>query len=306
MKNQDIAHAFAHANAEDRETANGGSLYYENDTIYSYGRHFPVAKKIRDRHGKIQFVLFNDSKCSKTTSSHQSTVKAALFQETIKVSNPEAAPKDLAQDLTDRMMDAALLFSNAKGERRKKEYLKEIKIISSHLLIIVDFYRIKSKLPKMIRDIYNLHGVDELIPFVTERAIKEKKKHLAFIKKKQILIEKQREQEFQEELENIQRWKSFEIDSISLRLVGKSFLRVTAEGVNTSQGISIPMAEAIRLIQLIEVKQIIGAKVNDLYTVSAFNGLLQVGCHSIERAEVLTAIDEIKKITRSAPSIERG
>ena len=306
MKNQDIAHAFAYANAEDRETANGASLYYENDTIYSYGRHFPVARKIRDRHGNTQFVLFNDSGYSKTTSSHQSMVKAALFQETITVSDPEASPKGLAKDLTDRMIDAAFFLSNAKGERRKKEYLKEIKIISSHLLIIVDFYRIKSKLPKLIRDIYNMHGDDELIPFVTERAIKEKKKLRAFIKKKQILIEKQREQEYQEELENIQRWKSFEIDSISLRLVGKSFLRVTAEGVNTSQGISIPMAEAIRLIQLIEVKQIIGAKVNDLYTVSAFNGLLQVGCHSIERAEVLTAIDEIKKITRSAPSIERG
>ena len=204
MKNQNIAYKFTDAKfniADDRKRFpcfgnDPDAIYIWKIYIYGHGNSRPVARKIRDRHGNIQFVLFNDSSYSNTTSSDQSTVKAAFFQEIIKVSDLYASPKNLAQDLTNRMMDAALLLSNAKKEPRKKEYLKEIKIIFSHLLIIVDFYRIKSKLPKMIRDIYNLHGVDELIPFVTKRAIKEKKK--------QILIQKQKEQVCLAELANIQ------------------------------------------------------------------------------------------------------
>lgn len=50
-----------------------GSLFYEWDTLYSYGYHFPIA---RFQGGRC--VLFNTSKYSHTTSRHQSLAREVL------------------------------------------------------------------------------------------------------------------------------------------------------------------------------------------------------------------------------------
>ena len=51
-----------------------GSIYYDNNTIYSYGHHFPMATMAYMK------VYVNTARYSNTTSRHQSTLRRALDQ----------------------------------------------------------------------------------------------------------------------------------------------------------------------------------------------------------------------------------
>jgi hypothetical protein len=82
-----------------RPLSPNGNVYSEGDTVYSYGRHFPMAIVMRDRPrnafldtdwqrganivgsptvGKPRWVLVNGDRYSVTTSGHQSTVRSVV------------------------------------------------------------------------------------------------------------------------------------------------------------------------------------------------------------------------------------
>lgn len=49
---------------------NSSSVFYEGDTIYSYGHHFPMAIHIRSKKGR-RWILYNTDSYSVTTGQHQ-------------------------------------------------------------------------------------------------------------------------------------------------------------------------------------------------------------------------------------------
>lgn len=71
MNNRDVAHAWAHQN---RDRANGSNFYFEGDTIYSYGRHFPIARI----DAAEQTVWFTTDGYSSTTAKHKSLARQAI------------------------------------------------------------------------------------------------------------------------------------------------------------------------------------------------------------------------------------
>ena len=54
----------------------GNNFYFDGDTIYSYGSHFPIARHVETKRGRA--VLFTTRDYSVTTSGHKWTVLAAL------------------------------------------------------------------------------------------------------------------------------------------------------------------------------------------------------------------------------------
>lgn len=77
FNNDELAHVWAHG--VDREIRNSnGSIFTSSDgqTVYSYGRHFPMAKRVRVD-GQTVFLVNPDS-YSVTTSKHQSDVMRAI------------------------------------------------------------------------------------------------------------------------------------------------------------------------------------------------------------------------------------
>jgi len=68
-KNQDVADAFARGGTKTKTK----HLFIEGDTIYSYGHHFPIAKRI----GANKY-LFTKQGYSITTSIHKGRVLRAL------------------------------------------------------------------------------------------------------------------------------------------------------------------------------------------------------------------------------------
>jgi hypothetical protein len=64
------------------------------------------------------------------------------------------------------------------------------------------------------------------------------------------------------------------------------YLRINGENVETSQNVKIPITEAKRVLKLIELKNVLGAKIDNRFNVVSFNKFLKVGCHNISIKEI--------------------
>src|SRR6267154_4399432 len=76
----EIPHLWAHKVQENARNAHG-NLYFDGETIYSYGSHFPIARHIVDNPTKKNpksAVLFTTRSYSVTTSGHISAVRSAI------------------------------------------------------------------------------------------------------------------------------------------------------------------------------------------------------------------------------------
>lgn len=74
--NHEIPHLWAHQ-SQDEARNSTGSLYFEGQTIYSYGSHFPIARHVTNERGE-RAVLFTTAHHSVTTSGHCSAVARAI------------------------------------------------------------------------------------------------------------------------------------------------------------------------------------------------------------------------------------
>lgn len=54
------------------------NVYYQGDSIFSYGSHFEMARVMRDRNERPTFVLMNADRYSPTTTQHQSMVRGVV------------------------------------------------------------------------------------------------------------------------------------------------------------------------------------------------------------------------------------
>ena len=71
LSNLSIAQRFA----DGKTKGKGNHVFIEEDTIYSYGHHFPIAKRITS---KFTQYLFNTNGYSMTTAKHKSSVLSAI------------------------------------------------------------------------------------------------------------------------------------------------------------------------------------------------------------------------------------
>jgi hypothetical protein len=69
-----VAHNWAHQTGK---KCRGFNMFYEGETIYSYGSHFPIARFFTAPNGE-RVVLFNEDSYSVSTSKHQTIVRRAL------------------------------------------------------------------------------------------------------------------------------------------------------------------------------------------------------------------------------------
>lgn len=289
---QACAHSFAYAGKSETGENYGNRMFFEGDTIYSYGYHFIIAKKIRDKSGNVDFILFNSGSASNTTNKQQHAVRRALNGKIITCHSDLKyfKPLDEIEKKEAEMLDNLKLYSRARAEHTQREYLGNIYTELADIKFLSEQYRIKSKLSARIKEylkaddstILELLGVSEV------RRSRARKLKATKIRKAQ---DKQRQADILKEQTRLKEWKQGEHKRIYLNHIKEDYLRMSADGLNveTSQGVNITIVEAKRLLNLIERKKIIGATIDEKFTVTAFNGFLKVGCHNI-------GIDEINKI----------
>lgn len=75
---QDCADVWAQQRQESGTTGKG-RVFFEGEIIYSYGRHFPMARFIDNANGE-RVVLVNESRYSVSTSKHQGIVRHVLHR----------------------------------------------------------------------------------------------------------------------------------------------------------------------------------------------------------------------------------
>lgn len=73
MSHRDLAESFANGATNGK----GSRMFIENDTIYSYGYHFPIARR------KKGYYIFNNDSYSSSTSRHKNYVETALSNERV-------------------------------------------------------------------------------------------------------------------------------------------------------------------------------------------------------------------------------
>lgn len=81
--NNDVAKDFVYGST----TSKSGNMYIENNVLYSYGKHFPMA--IRLSSDKGYYFIVNGDKYSPTTSRHQSFLARYLPSEKVFVKDTD-------------------------------------------------------------------------------------------------------------------------------------------------------------------------------------------------------------------------
>ena len=261
--NSEIVHEFNLQEQSYGRTPNS-SMYFEYKKIYSYGSHYLLGEFIDDN-----TIMINNTGYSNTTSKHISLLRNAT--------------RDKRQFfITETKRDLVLnelkdLLNKLTRTRLKADYYKStIDRLFTSYFEYIDFTktRTKAKKNKEHREILKLYtefyaSTEDLLQVIQEQQKKEKEKNQKEVQKK------------------LKKWRLFETNWFS-NPTNKDFLRVDKANniIETSQGVKIPVEEGKRLLKLIDLKKIVGERVDNKYIVKALNGVLKVGCHNITMKEI--------------------
>src|SRR6266566_4959977 len=240
----EVPHLWYHKTQDSAKTSDG-NLYFEGDTIYSYGSHFPIARHVSNR--KQSAVLFTTRTYSVTTSGHCSAVRSAIPSSALVFSvselsyigqdykNSEANEhkKNIA-DYLKRIETAVITSARARSSWKKEYSQKDAVSLLVELKAYGKFFQVK--LPKL-----------PSVPALDSKemtAIKDREAKLAARKAEQTRIA--REEQARLEAEKADRWRAGE--NVGCLYNVPVMLRLTSDKseVETSLGARVPVSHAIR------------------------------------------------------------
>lgn len=117
----EIYHVWAHQRA-DYGRCSGANVFFQGQVIYSYGRHFPMAKLLLDKAGKPNAVILTTRTYSNTTSKHQSDTRSAVNHlRTFRATDVTETNANILKDYKKRL--DATCEDCGKSKRSKHEWL---------------------------------------------------------------------------------------------------------------------------------------------------------------------------------------
>jgi hypothetical protein len=307
----EVPHLWYHKTQDSARTSNG-NLYFEGDTIYSYGSHFPIARHVSS--GKQDAVLFTTRTYSVTTSGHCSAVRSAIPSDAVIFHVPELSyigqdyknseaneHKTNIADYLKRIETAIVTSARARSSWSKQGSHTDAVNLLAELKAYGKFFRLR--LPK-------LPGVPAL-DSKQMQAIRDREARTAACKAEE--TRKAREEAVKREAEKIERWRAGEnvgcLYNVPVMLRIRTFgadesVQHAVAMVETSRGAQVPVSHAIRGLRFVravvakgEAYQRNGHTLHlGHYAIDRIDadGTLHAGCHVITLAE----------IERIAPSLE--
>jgi hypothetical protein len=127
----EIAHLWAHKTQGDARNQQG-NFYFDGDTIYSYGSHFPIARHVTGANG-AQAVLMTTRGYSSTTSGHISLVRRSIphgvpvFNTDRVLDHPEDVITCYRAELTSALRDA--VAPRLRDTTRAKHYDRAVNVV---------------------------------------------------------------------------------------------------------------------------------------------------------------------------------
>lgn len=270
MNNSQLAHVWAQGM---KKSGKGSNMFFEGDTIYSYGHHFPIATMYqfsRDYSGGT--ILFNSNGYSITTAKHKSQVRNAIDRtkwEVIEVPNPLPG-QDHANNiefLKNKAIETRALA--LKAIRYAYSYASELEGVLRSLRVYCKWAN--QKLPKGLPKEFT---PDECAVFLAKKESFNKK------------VNAKDEADYQA-------W-SFDF---SIKKVWHSKpvkLRLKNGHVETSRGACAPLDDVMSAFTQLENGTLEAGTVIGNFTIDSVNESdIKIGCHSIDLTEIRAVLGKI-------------
>jgi hypothetical protein len=274
-----VAHLWAHKSQESARES-GRQFYFEGDTIYSYGSHFPIARHITHK-GKCA-VLFTKRGYSVTTEKHKNVVGRAcrhlvvFHVDDVDGEDRRAQFAEYQRDYTDRAR------KYVKARRHKPHYLAALRALVDEANAFASFFGLRHRLT--LADEANLQRECAAIEKrVKAQAVRENKRREA----------EQRKREAERE-ERRAAWLAGASDYYPNG--GPIRLRINGDELQTSEGAAVPLDHAIKAYRILQRLRAAGQSYQrnghtihlGPFALDAMDndGTVRAGCHRVEWAEV--------------------
>ena len=151
----EIPHLWAHQTQADARNPQG-NLYFEGDTIYSYGAHFPIARHVTNKRGR-KAVLLTTRTYSSMTAGHVSQVRGAIPDSltTYHVSCPTDSPQSQVSNFLRELQHAVDSAAKRKMENVRARDVDTAREWRAECQSFCKFYGIEApefpELPKVDR-----------------------------------------------------------------------------------------------------------------------------------------------------------
>lgn len=303
--NSQVCHVWASQTQSTGRNSNN-SIWFEGDTIYSYGRHFPMARVYTKPDGN-KFVLTSSKSYSVTTSGHMSDLRSAISHiASIAVPYPTSLYESANEEcLLDRVASMIVGIFNGRcqysGHLEKSEW-NENKSAIERAIDDVNAYRKMRDGDKA--ETFALDNETMQLLEVIETQKKEKydakqaEKRIA----QKIAADKyevEREERRKEYATEIELWETrANTKDIPYDIVPRDYdrIRIKANGtdVETMRGAEVPLSHAVRLLNLAQQGRVkVGDRVGHFTVDKITDETLTIGCHTInieQATRVLSAV----------------
>ncbi len=290
---QETAHAWASRSQSTGREGSNARIFFEGDTIYSFGNHFPIAAFFdRKRRGKEKetVVFFTTRDYSPTTSAHKWAVRsAASHYKMIYCLSPIDALRGIHVDNMNAFEVRAHAYALKLARATKPEkYLSGIASIRAEASAYAEFFGLSLRSRKFKLKSLFIESKEQ-----GKKATAEEIKEITAHKK---AVEKRRASAAQKEVDDFRNFLAGHAHNSDFTL-----LRVNSEAkrIETSKGVQIPYGQAQECFALLKDLQ---GKATDPGSSSDFRGrdikvfgyhlnrldsmVFEVGCHKIQFTEL--------------------
>ena len=285
----EVAHIWA---SQSQSEGRAGNIFFENGVIYSYGRHFPVAR-FAPEYGDI--ALFTSRGYSSSTGKHKGIIRAAIpdsFQIVYcdDVSRPASHNLDIWARRVERLRADFAIHKNKQG---RGNIALEIYKNTGEVLSYCD--ALKMPAPAFTCDIQA--EADARAYVAQAAAARAAKKQLRDAEKNRIAA--------LEAVERLELWKIGENVNTNGFQFSDTLLRIKGDQIETTRGAKIPVSDALKIYPLLSRAKNTGKTIEaglhqinlGAYRFNSFDGdTLIVGCHSIAWAQIEKMAQELKLI----------
>lgn len=265
----DVAHAFAlQEQSEGRNSSR--SFYFEGDSLYSYGRHFCIARFISE-----DTVLFTERKYSNSTAKHINHAWRALrHKNLVQCPYPDGTYHDNF-DCWERQVNG-ILAQKTKA-RCPENYIIQIGYVRGRVIRYCDARQIE--MSDTLRELFAPYTNDVIIQASEKMREKDKARE-----------EKKRAKMELEHAKQLTEFRNGTRNNIYAR-IGVDYVRRDVENFITSQGVRVPIAVGETFYRLLKAGKVsVGDKL-DRYTVGSIEpDMIRIGCHNITMEEIENAV----------------
>lgn len=289
FNNPELTHIWAN---QQQSYGKGSSMFFENESIYSYGYHFKIAQIVEYKERKA--VLFNNKSYSNTTNKHQLLVKRSIPHQ-YPVFNVVYFPSDLENPAAhrDNLNEYIKQAENHKDLTKTARKLKEANLnMVNHYLNYFNnycFFFDINDLSKLTFASLNGLSIEERYNNLTAWAIEYSKsdEYQNWLVKKAENEKKQEEKRLIEKADQIQKFREFKVSSIwGIETNLLRFNKETNE-IETSGGVKMPKNIFFDAYQRLKNNTLsIGQHIGSYRYNGQDGNILTIGCHKIDIKEV--------------------